>query len=89
MIRLDKGQLSPAALLGLSKVALPCDLIVLVLMIENVARMDIIFHDDLPAAVLKKFFPGGRDDLGLFRCLKGCDRREYTWAHVHIVEAED
>jgi hypothetical protein len=60
MVGLDKGQLGTATLLRLSKVPAPCDLVVLILMIEDVASVYIILNDDFPAAVLKKFFPSDR-----------------------------
>ena len=63
MIGLNEGQLGTATLLGFSKVPAPCDLVVLVLMIEEVASVDIILNDDFPTTVLKKFFPSGRYDF--------------------------
>jgi len=89
MVTLNKGQWIAARLLGISEVTFPSDFILLVFLIKNVSRMNIILNYNFSTAVLQKFLPGSRDFMGILGCLEGCSGLKKGGSHVDIVQGED
>jgi len=88
VITLHERKLSTAGLFGISKVSLPCDLIIFVLLIKDVSRVHVVLNNDFSTAVLQEFFPSCSDLVRLFRNFKWGRRHEERWTHIYVVKRQ-